>query len=58
MTQTYILFSHTCLKTLNVIIQIEINKITDWLNVNKLSINTTKQNSFFLDQKIKNLGMI
>ncbi len=39
---TNILFSHTCLKTLNEIIQIEMNKITDWLNVNKLSINTTK----------------
>ncbi len=36
------LFSHTCLKTLNEIIPIEMNKITDWLNVNKLSINTTK----------------
>jgi retron-type reverse transcriptase len=39
---TNILFSHTCLKQLNEIIQIEMNKITDWLNANKLSINTQK----------------
>jgi hypothetical protein len=39
---TNILFSHTCLKQLNKIIQIEMNKITDWLNANKLSINTEK----------------
>ena len=39
---TNILHSHTCLKTLNEIIQIEMNKITDWLNANKLSINTVK----------------
>ena len=39
---TNILYSHTCLKKLNEIIQVEINKITDWLNANKLSINTEK----------------
>jgi hypothetical protein len=39
---TNILFSHTCLKQLNEIIQIQMNKITDWLNANKLSINTEK----------------
>ena len=39
---TNILYSHTCLKKLNEIIQTEMNYITDWLNVNKLSINTEK----------------
>jgi hypothetical protein len=39
---TNILCSHTCLKKLNEIIQVEINKIADWLNSNKLSINTAK----------------
>ena len=39
---TSILYSDACLKTLNEIIQDEMNKITDWLNVNKLSINTAK----------------
>ena len=29
---TNILYSHTCLKKLNEIIQIEMNKITEWLN--------------------------
>ena len=44
---TNILYSHTCLKKLNEIIQVEINKIADWLNANKLSINTEK-NKFIL----------
>ena len=39
---TNILLSHTCLQKLNEIIQIEMNKITDWLNANKLSINAGK----------------
>ena len=39
---TNIYHSHTCLKTLNDIMQIEINKIADWLIVNKLSINIKK----------------
>ena len=39
---TNIFYSNNCLKTLNKIIQLEIDKIADWLNVNKLSINTTK----------------
>ena len=39
---TSMLHSHTCLKTLNEITQTEIDKITDWLDVNKLSINTNK----------------
>ena len=37
---TSILYSHTCPKKLNEIVQTEINKITDWLNANMLSINT------------------
>ena len=55
---TNVLYSHTCLKTLNEILQIEMKKITNWLNVNKLSLNTTKPSSFFLDQEIKNPSMI
>ena len=42
MTQIYVLYSHTCLKTLNEILQIEMKKITNWLTVNKLSLNATK----------------
>ncbi len=30
---TNILYSHKCLKTLNKIIQLELDKITNWLNV-------------------------
>jgi hypothetical protein len=41
MIQVYFIVT-LCLNTLNGIIQTEINKITDWLNVNKLSINTKK----------------
>ena len=37
-----ICYSHTCLKKLNEIMQTEINKISDWLNTNILSLNTTK----------------
>jgi hypothetical protein len=39
---TNILYSHSCLKTLNVTLQTEMNKIAEGLNLNKLSINTTK----------------
>ena len=39
---TNILYSDACLETLNEILQTEMNKITYWLNVNKLSLNTTK----------------
>ena len=42
MTQTFFLVIHVLIKQLNEIIQIEMNKITDWLNANKLSINTEK----------------
>jgi hypothetical protein len=39
---TNILYSDVCLKTLSETLQVEINKIKDWLNVNKLSINTPR----------------
>ena len=39
---TNVLYSHTCLKTLNEILQIEMKKITNWLNVIKLFLNATK----------------
>ena len=39
---TSIVYSHTCPKKLNEIVQTEINKMTDWLNANMLSINTEK----------------
>ena len=39
---TNLLYSNTCLKTLNEIVQIEINEIANWLNVNRLSLNTAK----------------
>ena len=40
--ETYYKYSNTCLKTLNDIVQIEIIKISNWLNVNKLSLYTVK----------------
>ena len=43
--------NYLCLKTLNKIIQLEIDKISDWLNVNKLSINTTKNKCIFVQHK-------
>ena len=52
---TNILFSHTCLKQLNEVIQIEMNKITDWLNANKLSINTEKTKFILFRSKNKKL---
>jgi retron-type reverse transcriptase len=39
---TSIFYSHNCLKTLNKIIQQELDRVSIWLNVNKLTINTTK----------------
>ena len=39
---TNIFYSNSCLKPLNVILQTEINKVTKWLNVNKLSLNIQK----------------
>ena len=39
---TSVLYSHSNFQILQETIQIEMNKIVDWLNLNKLSINTTK----------------
>ena len=39
---TNALCSNSCLKTLADIIQKEMNKIVEWLNANKLSINPSK----------------
>ena len=50
---TNILYSDVCLKTLNETIQVEMNKITDWLNVNKLSINTAKTKLILFRSKNK-----
>ena len=41
---TNILFIHTYLKKVNEIIEIQMNKITDWLNANTLFINAGKTN--------------
>ena len=38
---TSIFYSHNCLKTLNKIIQQELDRVSIWLNVNKLSIKVT-----------------
>lgn len=37
-----VFYSHKCLKTLLCIIQKEMNEVLNWLNANKLSINTRK----------------
>ena len=50
---TNILYSDVCLKTLNETIQVEMNIITDWLNVNKLSINTAKTKLILFRSKNK-----
>ena len=50
---TNILCSHTCLKKSNEIIQSEMNKITDWLNANKLSINAGKTKFILFRSKNK-----
>ena len=39
---TTISCSNSCLRTLNNIMQTEINKVSEWLNVNKLSLNIKK----------------
>ena len=36
------LYSNNCLKSLNKVIQEEVNKVAEWLNVNKLSLNIKK----------------
>lgn len=42
MTQIFLIVMHICLKTLNEIIQIQMNNISSWLSVNKLSIKIAK----------------
>ncbi len=39
---TNIFYSNKCIKTINKIMQAEMNKVAEWLNVNKLSLNTNK----------------
>ena len=39
---TNIFYSNSCLKSLNKVIQEEVNKVAEWLNVNKLSLNIKK----------------
>ena len=39
---TNIFYSNSCLEAINKVVQTEINKVTEWLNVNKLSLNITK----------------
>ena len=39
---TNIFYSNSCLEVINEVVQTEINKVTEWLNVNKLSLNITK----------------
>ena len=53
---TNILYSHKCLKTLNKIIQLELDKITNWLNVNKLSINAEKTKFVLFRSKNKKIN--
>jgi hypothetical protein len=51
--------SHTCLKTLNDIMQIEINKIADWLIVNKLSKKILRKlNLFYLNPLRRDLIIV
>ena len=50
---TNILYSDTSLKTLNEILQIEINKIANWLNDNKLSLNSTKTKLIYFRSRNK-----
>ena len=47
---TTLIYRHRCLKNLNEVIQNETNKVTDWLNANKLCVNTEK----FFFQSAKN----
>ena len=50
---TNILYSDNCLKTLNESLQNEMNKIANWLNVNKLSLNSTKTKYIVLRSRNK-----
>ena len=52
---TNIHYNHTCLKKMNEFTQVKINKIADWLNANKLSINTEKKKLVNIQKKIVRL---
>ena len=53
---TNALCSNSCLKTLADIIQKEMNKIVEWLNANKLSINPSKTKFIIFKSKNKSLN--
>ena len=46
---TNIFYSNSCLKSFSSTLQTEINKVSEWLNLDKLSLMLLKQNSLFLD---------
>jgi hypothetical protein len=47
-----------CLKVINEVIQTEINKVAEWLNVNKLSLNITKTKFILFRSANKNQSMM
>jgi retron-type reverse transcriptase len=54
---TNIFYSNKCIKTINEIMQTEINKVAEWLNVNKLSRNTNKTKFILFRSSNKNQNM-
>ena len=50
---TSVLYSHSNFKTIQETLQIKMNKIAKWLNLNKLSINTTKTKLIVFKSPIK-----
>jgi hypothetical protein len=54
---TTIFHSNSCLKTLNTIIQTELNKVEEWLNVNKFSLNIRKTKFILITNKKPKLDM-
>ena len=46
-------YSNSCLKTLNTTMQKEVNEIIKWLNINKLSINSSKTKFILFRSKEK-----
>jgi hypothetical protein len=51
---TNIFYSNSCLKSLNKVIQEEVNKVAEWLNANKLSLNIKKLNILYSDLQVRN----
>ena len=45
-------FKNKCLNYLENTVNVEITKIAEWLNVNKLSINSRKINAVLFGQKL------